>query len=279
MKFSLSSAADKNERQFAPGLSERSVPSTPEALEAAFHKSKYGTTLLEDLGKYKIQQETEKEDQEAFRAAVAAEKKRGVSRKSPYTLGFFGQVAALTRRQFQLRIQDRFQLVTSYGLAWILAIIIGAAFYNLPPTSAGAFTRGSVIFVAMLTSCLDAFGEMPTQMLGRPILHKQTAYGFYRPAAVALSNTLADLPFSASRVFVFNVIVYFMPHLSWTAGGFFTFHLFTYLAYLAMQGFFRTMVRLPCFLREACGLRNDCRVFFARTLTPPSELRLSSFPT
>ncbi|EJC98670.1 uncharacterized protein FOMMEDRAFT_170902 [Fomitiporia mediterranea MF3/22] len=237
----LTGCTDKNERQFAPGLSAHSVPSTPEAMEAAFRRSRYGISLDDELSKYKLLQETEKADQEAFRAAVEADKKRGVSKKSPYTLGFFGQVKALTKRQFQLRIQDRFQLITSYGLAWILAIVIGAAFYNLPPTSAGAFTRGSVIFVAMLTSCLDAFGEMPTQMHGRPILHKQSAYGFYRPAAVALSNTLADLPFSASRIFVFNVIVYFMPHLSWTAGGFFTFHLFTYLAYLAMQGFFRTM--------------------------------------
>lgn len=32
-----------------------------------------------------------------------------------------------------------------------------------------------------------------------------------------------------------------MPHLSRSAGGFFTFHLFTYVAFLAMQGFFRTM--------------------------------------
>lgn len=32
-----------------------------------------------------------------------------------------------------------------------------------------------------------------------------------------------------------------MANLSRSAGGFFTFHLFTYVAYLAMQGFFRTL--------------------------------------
>ena len=42
----------------------------------------------------------------------------------------------------------------------VLAIIIGAAYYNLPLTAAGAFTRGSVIFVALLTCCLDTFGEV-----------------------------------------------------------------------------------------------------------------------
>ncbi|KAG6869415.1 hypothetical protein C0992_003255, partial [Termitomyces sp. T32_za158] len=61
--------------------------------------------------------ETEETDQEAFRAAVAADKKKGVSKKSPYTLGFSGQVRALAVRQFQTRIQDRFQLYTSYSLS------------------------------------------------------------------------------------------------------------------------------------------------------------------
>ena len=32
-----------------------------------------------------------------------------------------------------------------------------------------------------------------------------------------------------------------MSHLARSAGGFFTFHLFTYSAFLAMQGFFRTL--------------------------------------
>ena len=104
--------------------------------------------------------ETEKSDQEAFRAAVAADKKRGVSKKSPYTLGYIGQVKSLTKRQFQLRLQDRYQLYTSYGLSWIQALIIGSAFFNLPPSSAGAFTRGSVIFVGILVGTLDSFGEV-----------------------------------------------------------------------------------------------------------------------
>ncbi len=62
----------------------------------------------------------------------------------------------------------------------------------------------------------------------------------YRPSATALANTIADLPFSAVRVLIFNIIVYFMTNLNRSAGGFFTFHLFNYVAYLSMQGFFRT---------------------------------------
>ena len=175
----LTGCTDPNERQFSPGRSELDVPSSPEELEQAFLASHYAAALHDSLEKYKIQMETERHDQEAFREAVAADKKRGVSRKSPYTVGFIGQVKALTRRQFQMRLQDKFHLVTSYSLSWvrycgvatlscrtqlclnqILAIIIGAAFFKQPATAAGAFTRGSVMFAALLTSCLDTFGEV-----------------------------------------------------------------------------------------------------------------------
>ncbi|OSD06180.1 hypothetical protein PYCCODRAFT_1384259 [Trametes coccinea BRFM310] len=236
----LTGCTDPNERQFAPGRSVADVPSTPEQLEQAFLQSRFCAQMHDDLEKYKKKMEVDKSDQEAFRKAVIADKKRGVSKKSPYTLGFTGQVRALVIRQFQMRLQDRFQLITSFSLSTILALVIGAAYYNLQLSSAGAFTRGSVIFAGLLTSALDTFGEMPVQMLGRPILKKQTSYALYRPAAVAIANTLSDIPFSAARILIYDLIVYFMSNLSRTAGGFFTFHLFAYGVFLTMQGFFRT---------------------------------------
>ena len=113
----LTGCTDPNERQFAPGRSAADVPSTPEELEAAFLASTRAQANADALLKYKASQEIEKRDQETFRAAVAEDKKRGVSKKSPYTVGFTGQVKALAIRQFQMRLQDRFQLVTSYTLS------------------------------------------------------------------------------------------------------------------------------------------------------------------
>lgn len=242
----LTGCTDPNERQFASGRSALTVPSTPQMLEDAYLDSRHSRDMVDSRGKYKLHMETEKTDQETFREAVILDKKKGVSQKSPYTLGFTGQVRALTVRQFQMRLQDRFQLFTSFTLSFVLALVIGAAYFNQPLTSAGAFTRGSVIFAALLTTCLDAFGEMPMQMVGRPILRKQTSYSMYRPSAIAIANTLADVPFSAVRVLIFNIVVYFMSGLYRSPGAFFTFHLFNYIAYLIMQGFFRTF-GLMCF--------------------------------
>ncbi|KAH9981076.1 ABC-2 type transporter-domain-containing protein [Lactifluus volemus] len=165
----LTGCTDPNERQFAPGRSEADVPSTPTALEAAFRSSDLARDVDDQLAKFKIRMETEKADQDAFRAA------------SPYTLGLKDQVIALTRRQFQMRLQDKFQIYNSYG-----------------------------------------FMTMPVQMLGRPITKKQTGYGFYRPAAVQIANVLADMPFSATRILIYDIIIYFMSHLDRSAGRFFT---------------------------------------------------------
>ncbi|KAI0269180.1 ABC-2 type transporter-domain-containing protein [Gloeopeniophorella convolvens] len=236
----LTGCTDSNERQFSPGRSAANVPSTPEALEHAFLASQFARSMYDDLEKYRLLMETERSDQEAFKRSVLLDKKRGVSKKSPYTLGYTGQVIALARRQFHMRLQDRFQLVTSFSLSIALALVLGAAFFNLPPTSNGAFTRASVIFAAMLTSCLDAFGEMSVQVGGRGILRKQTSYRLYRPSALALGNTLADLPFSAVRLLIYDIIVYFMANLHRSGGAFWTFHLFNYMAFLSIQGFFRT---------------------------------------
>ena len=121
----LTGCTDPNERQFAPGRSERDVPSTPEQLEAAFLQSRFAGDMLDDLAKYKHKSEADKSDQEAFRRSVLADKKKGVSKKRPYTLGFTGQVRALFIRQFRMRLQDRFQLITSFTLSTVSSQALG----------------------------------------------------------------------------------------------------------------------------------------------------------
>jgi hypothetical protein len=63
--------------------------------------------MIISLEKYKIHQDEGRRDQEAFCTAVLGDK-NDVSKKGPYTLGFWGRFRALTIRRFQSRIQDRF---------------------------------------------------------------------------------------------------------------------------------------------------------------------------
>jgi ABC-type multidrug transport system permease subunit len=69
----------------------------------------------------------------------------------------------------------------------------------------------------------------------------QTSYNLYRPSALALGNALSDLPFSIVRVLIYDVIIYFMVNLRRSGDAFWTFHLFNYMAFLSIQGIFRTL--------------------------------------
>jgi energy-coupling factor transporter ATP-binding protein EcfA2 len=121
----LTSCTDPNERQLLPGRTFADVPSTPEALEQAFLESELAVELLHELEEYKT---LVKVEQGSFRRSVLLDKKSGVSKESPYTLGYAGQVMALARRQFQMRLQDRFQLVTSFSLSVVSELIQGSTF-------------------------------------------------------------------------------------------------------------------------------------------------------
>jgi len=121
----LTGCTDPNERQSFPGRSVVGAPSTPEALEQAFKESPLALDLRSELEEYKA---LTKGDQEAFRRALLLDKNNGASNKSPYTLGYTGQVMTLARRQFQMRLQDRFQVVTSFSLSVVRGTYQGVDF-------------------------------------------------------------------------------------------------------------------------------------------------------
>lgn len=62
----------------------------------------------------------------------------------------------------------------------------------------------------------------------------------YSRAAFPIANLLSDVPFSACRIFIHDVVIYFMVGLDSSAGGFWTFRLFTCLTLLFMLSFFYT---------------------------------------
>src|ERR1700734_1978473 len=76
----LTGCTDPNERQFANGRSASDTPSSPQGLENAFLCSPIQFGVQDSLKKYKGFMEYDKADQETFRAAVAADKKKGVSK-------------------------------------------------------------------------------------------------------------------------------------------------------------------------------------------------------
>lgn len=236
----LTGCTDQFEREYKAGRDSTNVPSTPEALAEAFNKSETASRLATEMTQYHASMEEEKHVYDDFQTAVK-EGKRHASKKSVYSIPFHLQVWALAKRQFLLKWQDKFSLVVSWFTSLVIAIIIGTVWLDLPDTSAGAFTRGGVLFIALLFNAFQAFSELASTMLGRPIINKHRAFTFHRPSALWIAQIGVDLIFAAAQIMVFSIIVYFMTGLARDAGAFFTFFLMITTGYLAMTLFFRTV--------------------------------------
>jgi ABC-type multidrug transport system ATPase subunit len=236
----LTGCTDRFEREYKEGRGPENAPSTPETLAEAFNKSNYAAQLDAEMAQYR---EVVKEEQhvfEDFKTAVI-QGKRHAPKKSVYSIPYYLQVWALMQRQFILKWQDRFSLVVSWATSILIAIILGTVWLQLPQTSAGAFTRGGLLFISLLFNAFQAFGELASTMLGRPIINKHRAYAFHRPSALWIAQIVVDLAFAAAQILLFSIIVYFMCGLVLDAGAFFTFFLMIISGYLAMTLFFRTV--------------------------------------
>ena len=249
----LTGCTDEFERDIAQGQDPEKVPQAAEAMAAAYKASAIQQDVLAEINAYKEELAANSEVREHFVAAVAEQKRKHTPHKSVYSIPFYRQVFALQKRQFQLKLQDWFTLATALTTQIVCAVLVGTLFMNLPLTSDGAFTRGTllinpdclqlggVIFISLLFSSLQAFSEMGSTMMGRPIVNKHQAFAFHRPAALWVAQIFVDLPFAMTNIMCYSLIAYFSTGLYRTAGAFFTFYLYIVVGYVVMTLFFRSV--------------------------------------
>ncbi|KAI1859058.1 hypothetical protein JX265_010535 [Neoarthrinium moseri] len=234
----VTGCTDEYEREYQDGYSPANAPHSPETLAEAFKKSAFTERLNTEMTEYKTQLEHDSAKHDDFRTAIR-ESKRSGAKRSVYNAGFQLQVWALMKRQFALKMQDRLALILGWIRSIVIAIVLGTLYLNLGQTSASAFSKGGLLFVSLLFNAFEAFSELASTMTGRSIVNKHKAYAFHRPSALWIAQIFVDTAFSAARVLVFSIIVYFMTNLTRTAGAFFTFYLMIMVGNIAMTLFFR----------------------------------------
>jgi ABC-type multidrug transport system ATPase subunit/ABC-type multidrug transport system permease subunit len=237
----LTGTTDPFEREFKDGRSAENVPSTPEALAEAFNNSVYSERLDQDMKSYRAQIAHQKQVHDDFEIANKEAKRKFTSDSSVYSIPFHIQIWALMQRQFLIKWQDKFAMTVSWITSVGIAIILGTVWLNSPATSAGAFTRGGLLFISLLFNGFQAFSELASTMMGRSIVNKHRSFTFYRPSALFIAQIIVDTTFAIARILVFSIIVYFMCGLVRDAGAFFTFVLIILEGYVTMTVFFRTV--------------------------------------
>lgn len=235
----LTGCTDPFEREYEDDVAKG--PATSDDLVKAFDESKYRKLLDDEMTAYRSQIREEKHVYEEFEIAHQQAKRKFTPKSSVYSIPFYLQIWALMQRQFLVKWQDKFALTVSWVTSIGTAIILGTVWYKLPTSSSGAFTRGGLLFISLLFNAFQAFAELGSTMLGRPIVNKHRAFTFHRPSALWIAQILVDTAFAAVQICVFSIIVYFMCGLVLDVGAFFTFVLIIISGYLSMTLFFRTI--------------------------------------
>ena len=271
----LTSVGDPNERVIREGWEDR-IPRTPEDLEKAFKNSDAYARVLAEVAEYeKYLKESDFADAKRFQKSVTEQKSRTVSKRSNYTVSFWRQVLACTKREFWLIWGDKPTLYTKFFIIVSCGAILGSLFVHQPTTTSGAFSRGGSAFISILFLGWLQLSELMKAVSGRDVINRHKEYAFYRPSAVCLARVLVDLPMLLSQSIVFAIIFYFMSDLILEPSNFFIYLLFVYTTALCLTALYRMMAALSPNIDDAvrfAGIAFNILIIFTGYVIPKTQL-------
>ncbi|KAL0262428.1 ATP-binding cassette transporter snq2 [Diplodia seriata] len=195
-------------------------PATAEEFEAAFRRSRHWAALMDETA-----------------AAPDAPQRSG---SVGYALPFWRQAYECMLRQHRVQLTDRGPWVAEAAGLVAQALMLGTLYWDQQPATRGLYTRAAALFFNVLVMVLQASAEFGNTFAQRPILLRHEAMMLYRPAAYALGQILADMPWKAAIV-LYNLPVYLLAGFQRDAGSFFAWFFVLYCAVMALGVMFRTI--------------------------------------
>ncbi|WRT64947.1 uncharacterized protein IL334_001887 [Kwoniella shivajii] len=246
----LTSLTSPSERTAKPGF-EGKVPTSPEEFAAAWKASPEYQALLSEIDDFEERHPVHGERYEAFLQSRRAQQSKHLRPKSPYTLSYGGQVRLCLQRGFQrLRADPSLTFTQLFG-NFAMGLIISSIFYNLPRDTSSFYSRGALLFFAILMAAFSSALEILTLYAQRDIVEKHSQYAFYHPSAEAVASSLTDMPYKITNAIFFNLTLYFMTNLRREPGPFFFFLLISFTCTMVMSMIFRSIASLSRTLSQA----------------------------
>ena len=152
-------------------------------------------------------------------------------------------------------------LPSAYSSFLITSVIIGTVFVRLKDNTSAFFSRGGILFLAVLFTTLVPLAEIPTLYGQRPIVLRHKKAAMYHPFIEAFAMTLADIPITLVTLTIYCIVLYFVVGLQASAGQFLciisirpllvsanpsysVFYLFIISISLVMKAYFRTIASI-----------------------------------
>lgn len=155
----LVTVTDPKERRVRPGSEAERIKS-PADLAAAFKRSKQYTRLLSEIDEYRKKQ-----------AQVDA-----ILPTYSYRLSFPAQVRECLTREYQLVNGQRRVYYVKWITTIILCLVCGSVYFDINTTAQGAFTRGGILYFALIFNGWLQFPELFDAHTNRPVVERQGDY-------------------------------------------------------------------------------------------------------
>lgn len=246
----LTSLTSASERKVRPGFEER-VPRTPDEFATRWKQSNARHELLREIQEYEEKFPIGGPSYDAFLKARRTLQSNHQRIESPYMISIWNQITLCIVRGFKRLRGDFSMTLTTLIGNFSLSMILGSVFYNLPAATSSFYSRGALLFYAVLLNALSSVLEMLTLYAQRPIVEKHSRYAFYHPFAEAIASIICDTPYKLINSVTFNLPLYFLPNLRRSAGPFFIFWLFSLVTTYTMSMVFRTIAALSRTLSQA----------------------------
>ncbi|VDC00110.1 unnamed protein product [Peniophora sp. CBMAI 1063] len=236
----LVAVTDPSARSVRQGFEGR-TPRTAAEFAEIFAASELGKENRADIQEYKHQYIDAPDRKEAYRMSAHHEHAKTSSKKSAYMISIPMQARAVMMRRIQILRGNLATEIIQITVFILQAIINGTVFYQIPDSTSAYFSRGGVLFFALLFAALTAMSEIPALFAQRPIVLKHFRSAMYHPFIEATALTLVDIPITFITLILFSIVLYFLVGLQTSASQFFTFYLFIFTMALTMKAWFRAV--------------------------------------
>uniref|UniRef100_A0AAX7UF96 ABC transporter domain-containing protein n=1 Tax=Astatotilapia calliptera TaxID=8154 RepID=A0AAX7UF96_ASTCA len=141
-----------------------------------------------------------------------------------YTTGFFTQFRWVLKRTFRNLILNPQTSIAQVSLSVtiLLALVVGALFFNVQNDSSGIQNRTGALFFVVVNQCFSSLSAAELFIAERKIFTHEYISGYYRVSVYFLCKILSDIiTLRTIPAIVFTCVAYFMVGLKPTAGAFF----------------------------------------------------------
>lgn len=149
----LVAVTDPLARTARPGWENR-VPRTPEEFVAYWNKSQEGQANRADAESYLRAPEFGAKGI-SYKESARAERAKTANHKSAYTVSLAMQVRGIMLRRLQILRGDMAAQIVMNVVFMIQAVIMGSVFLNMSVATSAYFSRGGVLFFAVLFGALS----------------------------------------------------------------------------------------------------------------------------